>query len=93
MELAWNLGSRRFVNAAGNNNLLYWCNASQAFHLFPCPANFNGRVEVMDPHVWLDPVLAKQQVNNILQALIKADRRIKRTSQRMLRLTVPSWII
>ena len=26
-----------------------------------------------DPHIWLDPVLAKQQVNNIRDGLIKAD--------------------
>ncbi len=26
-----------------------------------------------DPHIWLDPVLAKEQVNNIRDALIEAD--------------------
>jgi len=26
-----------------------------------------------DPHIWLDPILVKQQVNNIKNALIKAD--------------------
>jgi zinc transport system substrate-binding protein len=27
----------------------------------------------MDPHIWLDPILAKQQVENILDGLIKVD--------------------
>ena len=26
-----------------------------------------------DPHIWLDPILVKQQVNNIRDALIEAD--------------------
>ena len=26
-----------------------------------------------DPHIWLDPILVKQQVNNIKDGLIKAD--------------------
>ena len=60
------------VNAAGNNNLLL-VNASQGIPLIPVPAQFQRLGRVMDPHVWLDPVLAKQQVNNILQALVKAD--------------------
>jgi len=60
------------VNAAGNNNLLL-VNASQGIPLIPVPPQFQRQGRVMDPHVWLDPVLAKQQVNNILQALIKAD--------------------
>jgi zinc transport system substrate-binding protein len=29
--------------------------------------------EEFDPHVWLDPMLAKQQMNSIKEALIKAD--------------------
>src|SRR6267378_5791527 len=60
------------VNAAGNNNLLL-VNASQGIPLIPVPVQFQRAGMVMDPHVWLDPVLAKQQVNNILQALIRAD--------------------
>lgn len=60
------------VNAAGNNNLLL-VNASQGIPLIPVPVQFQRAGRVMDPHVWLDPVLAKQQVNNILQALIRAD--------------------
>jgi zinc transport system substrate-binding protein len=31
------------------------------------------RVQALDPHVWLDPILVKQQVNKIKDALIKVD--------------------
>jgi zinc transport system substrate-binding protein len=60
------------VNAAGNSNLLL-VNASQGIPLIPVPAQFQREGRIIDPHVWLDPVLAKQQVNNILQALIRVD--------------------
>ena len=60
------------VNAAGNNNLLL-VNASQGIPFIPVPAQFQREGRVIDPHVWLDPVLAKQQVNNILLALIRVD--------------------
>jgi zinc transport system substrate-binding protein len=37
------------------------------------PAEFQKNNQTIDPHIWLDPLNAKQQVNNILQGLIKAD--------------------
>jgi len=36
-------------------------------------SNDGGKNNVYDPHVWLDPILAKGQVQNIRNALIRAD--------------------
>jgi zinc transport system substrate-binding protein len=47
--------------------------ASQGIALLPVPQEFQKNNQTVDPHVWLDPVLAKQEVENILQGLIKAD--------------------
>lgn len=37
------------------------------------PANHDHHGHDGNPHIWLDPVLSIKQVNNILQALVKAD--------------------
>jgi zinc transport system substrate-binding protein len=37
----------------------------------------NGNNQVMDPHVWLSPVLAQKEVENITEALVKIDPKNK----------------
>lgn len=61
------------VLAAGNNSKLVVVDTSQGINLLPVPPEFQRENRTVDPHIWLDPVLAKQQVQNILNGLIKAD--------------------
>lgn len=61
------------VASAANNPNLVVVDASQGISLLPVPPQFQRENRTVDPHIWLDPVLAKQQVDNILQGLIKAD--------------------
>ena len=60
------------VSAADNPNLIQ-VDSSNGIQLLPVPAAFQEDNRTLDPHVWLDPIDAKQEVNNILQGLIKAD--------------------
>ena len=60
------------INAAGNTKLIQ-VDTSQGINLLPVPSQFQSGNRTIDPHIWLDPLNAKQQVNNILQGLIKAD--------------------
>ena len=60
------------VAASGNTKLIL-VDTSQNITLLPVAPQFQSGNRTVDPHIWLDPVLAKQQVNNILQGLIKAD--------------------
>ncbi len=60
------------VNSAGNPNLVL-VDTSQGISLIPVSAQFQRAGQTVDPHIWLDPVLVKQQVNNILEGLIQAD--------------------
>jgi zinc transport system substrate-binding protein len=60
------------ISAAGNPNLVQ-VDTSQGIQLLPVPAEFQKNNQTIDPHIWLNPLNAKQQVNNILQGLIKAD--------------------
>jgi zinc transport system substrate-binding protein len=60
------------VSASGNTKLIQ-VDTSQGIQLLPVSPQFQRTNQTVDPHIWLDPVLAKQQVNNILQGLIKAD--------------------
>jgi zinc transport system substrate-binding protein len=60
------------INAAGNTKLVK-VDTSQGINLLPVPSQFQNGNRTLDPHIWLDPLNAKQQVNNILQGLIKAD--------------------
>jgi zinc transport system substrate-binding protein len=60
------------VTAAGNAHLTL-VDSSKNISLLNVPAQFQKQGRTIDPHIWLDPVLAKQQVANILQGLIKAD--------------------
>jgi len=60
------------INAAGNTKLIR-VDTSQGINLVPVPSQFQRGNQTIDPHIWLDPLNAKQQVNNILQGLIMAD--------------------
>ena len=61
------------IVAAADNPRLIVVDSSQGIPLLPVPPRFQKDNRTFDPHIWLDPVLAKQQVMNILQGLIKAD--------------------
>jgi zinc transport system substrate-binding protein len=63
---------QEIISASGNTKLIQ-VDASQGIQLLPVSSEFQRNNETVDPHVWLDPELAKQQVNNILQGLIQAD--------------------
>jgi len=60
------------ISASGNTKLIQ-VDTSQGIQLLPVPAEFQKNNQTIDPHIWLNPLNAKQQVNNILQGLIKAD--------------------
>jgi zinc transport system substrate-binding protein len=60
------------VAAADNPNLVL-VDASAGIPTLTVPPQFQKENRTVDPHIWLDPVLAKQQVANILQGLIRAD--------------------
>ena len=61
------------IVAAADNPRLIVVDSSQGISLLPVPPRFQKDNRAFDPHIWLDPVLAKQQVMNILQGLIRAD--------------------
>ncbi|HVP27214.1 MAG TPA: zinc ABC transporter substrate-binding protein [Candidatus Bathyarchaeia archaeon] len=69
LEKTWLSGA---VSASGNTKLIL-VDTSQNITLLPVAQQFQSGNRTVDPHIWLDPILAKQQVNNILQGLIKAD--------------------
>jgi zinc transport system substrate-binding protein len=60
------------VSASGNTKLIQ-VDTSRGIQLLPVSPEFQRNNQTVDPHIWLDPVLAKQQVNNILQGFIEAD--------------------
>jgi zinc transport system substrate-binding protein len=61
------------IVAAADNPGLVLIDSSQGISLLPVPSQFQTGNRTVDPHIWLDPVLAKQQVANILNGLIEAD--------------------
>ena len=61
------------VIAASGNTKLILVDTSQDMPLLPVAPQFQNGNRTVDPHIWLDPTLAKQQVNNILQGLVEAD--------------------
>jgi zinc transport system substrate-binding protein len=61
------------VISAANNPKLVVIDASQGITLISVPQEFQKGNQSVDPHVWLDPVLAKEEVENILQGLVKTD--------------------
>ncbi len=60
------------ITASGNTKLVL-VDTSQNIALLPVAPQFQSEGRSVDSHIWLDPVLAKQQVNNILKGLIQAD--------------------
>jgi len=62
----------QILSAADNPNLVL-VNASLGIPLLLVPPEFQAGGRTVDPHTWLDPFLAKQQVRNILDGLVKAD--------------------
>jgi len=60
------------VTAAGNAHLML-VDSSKNISLLDVPPQFQKAGRTIDPHIWLDPIRAKQQVANILEGLIKAD--------------------
>jgi zinc transport system substrate-binding protein len=60
------------VTAAGNAHLTL-VDSSKNLSLLDVPPQFQKGGRTIDPHIWLDPIRAKQQVANILEGLIKAD--------------------
>jgi zinc transport system substrate-binding protein len=60
------------ITAAGNPRLVL-VDSSQGISLLPVSSQFQTDNRTVDPHIWLDPELAKQQVTNILKGLMKAD--------------------
>jgi zinc transport system substrate-binding protein len=61
------------VVSSADNSKLVVVDSSQNITLLPVSPQFQKDNRTVDPHIWLDPVLAKQQVKNILQGLIRAD--------------------
>jgi zinc transport system substrate-binding protein len=62
----------QIIEASDNPNLIQ-VNCSQGVELIPVPHEFQKNGRTVDPHIWLDPVRAKQMVENILNGLIEAD--------------------
>jgi zinc transport system substrate-binding protein len=60
------------VNAADNPSLKL-VDSSKGIQLVQVPPQFQTNDQIYDPHIWLSPVLVKQQVNNILNGLNEAD--------------------
>ncbi len=60
------------INSAGNPNLIT-VDTSKNITILPVSPQFQQGNRTVDPHIWLNPEDAKQQVNNILQGLIQAD--------------------
>jgi zinc transport system substrate-binding protein len=60
------------ITASGNTHLVT-VDTSKGIELLSVSSQFQNGNQTVDPHIWLNPVTAKQQVNNILQGLIKAD--------------------
>jgi zinc transport system substrate-binding protein len=59
------------IVAAADNPRLVVVDSSKGIPLLPVPPQFQKDNRTVDPHIWLDPVLAKQQVMNILHGLIE----------------------
>lgn len=62
----------RLVDSGEYQNVLF-VETSQGINLIADQNNNQGHVPKYDPHIWLDPILAKHQVEMIRDALIKID--------------------
>ena len=60
------------VASAGNAGLTV-VDSSAGIATLPVPPQFQRDNRTVDPHLWLDPVLAERQVANILAGLVAAD--------------------
>jgi zinc transport system substrate-binding protein len=61
------------IVSASENTKLVQVDTSQGITLLPVEQQFQDDNMIYDPHIWLNPVDAQQQVRNILQGLIQAD--------------------
>jgi zinc transport system substrate-binding protein len=62
------------IVAAAENPNLVTVDSSEGIATIPVPAEFQTQAnQTVDPHIWMDPVLAKAQVANILHGLVQAD--------------------
>jgi len=61
------------IVAVANNPHLIQVDSSQGINLIQVPPKFQKDNRAIDPHIWLDPVLAKKQIENIVRGLTKAD--------------------
>jgi zinc transport system substrate-binding protein len=61
------------IVASADNSKLVVVNCSQGITPIKVPPEFQSNNRTIDPHIWLDPVLVKTIVKNILQGLIQAD--------------------
>jgi zinc transport system substrate-binding protein len=61
------------IVAAADNPGLVLVDSSANISLLLVPPAFQKENRTIDPHVWLSPILAKQQVANILKGLIQVD--------------------
>src|SRR2546423_629720 len=61
------------IVAAADNPRLVLVDSSANVSLLLVPSTFQKENRTIDPHVWLNPVLAKVQVANILKGLIQVD--------------------
>ena len=61
------------IVAAADNPYLVLVDSSANVSLLRVPPAFQKENRTIDPHVWLNPVLAKVQVANILKGLVQVD--------------------
>ncbi len=62
------------IITASDNPDLIQVDSSQGITLLPVAEQFqNSDTQILDPHIWLNPINAKQQVQNILKGLTQAD--------------------
>lgn len=60
------------ITTSANAHLVQ-VDSSQGIAMVSVPPQFQSSNQTLDPHFWLSPVMAKQQINNILNGLIQAD--------------------
>lgn len=63
-------GFEKWVDAVGSNATV---NTSEGISLLGNKDPEEAKAHPIDPHIWLDPILAKHQVDKIREGLVKAD--------------------
>lgn len=66
-------GLEKWLENIINEGLVKAVSASKGIELIYTDEDHTGDVRFADPHVWLDPLRAKKQMENILDALTEAD--------------------